>query len=33
MGGDSSKDRYVALFVVPKSKAPTIADLFDEEGK
>lgn len=32
MGGDSSKDRYVALFVVPKSKAPTIADLFDEEG-
>lgn len=31
MGGDSSKDRYVALFVVPKSKVPTIDDLFDEE--
>lgn len=27
------EDRYVALFVVSKSKVPTIADLFDEEGK
>lgn len=27
-----SKDRYVALFVVPKSKVPTIDDLFDEEN-